>query len=359
MVQSDLQWFAAGMPHSTILALLRFFGVSDQWLSSFKTFLEASLRMSNEEGAEVQARKRGAPMAHIIQLFLGETILFAMDIAVNQEASMNLYRLHDEFWFCGEPDRCATAWKTMQDFAKLMGLEFNLKKTGSVYFRNAGRRRPAMAQTLPDGNVRIGLLKLDSDSCEWIIDQSLVNAHIKQLQKQLAECNSILAWVQTWNSCIGRFFQQTFGDPANCFGGKHVDGILQTHQKMQRELFNDGQGTGKSVTDYLKTLIEDRTGVADVPDSFVFISEELGGLGLRNPFISFLAIRDGVLEDPYQYMDQFKKDETKAYRMAKEKFDLLTEREKRQRYRSVFDDDYANVSPSFDQFLSMEDYTRC
>ena len=122
--------------------------------------------MSNEESAGVRTRKRGAPMAHILQLFLGEIILFAMDIAVNQEVSMNLYRLHDDFWLCRESDRFATAWTTMQGFAKLMGLEFNLKKTGSVYFRHDGRRRSDIVKTLPEGNVRVGLLKLDSDSCE-------------------------------------------------------------------------------------------------------------------------------------------------------------------------------------------------
>ena len=116
---------------------------------------------------------------------------------------------------------------------------------------------------------------------------------------------------------------------------------------MQRELFNDDKGTGHSVTDYLRILIEERTAMADVPDSFVFLLEELGGLGLRNHFISFLAIGDGVLQDPYKYMDQFKKDEAKVYRIGKENFDRLTEHEKRKRYRSIFDDDYANASPCF------------
>jgi hypothetical protein len=358
MVQSDLQWFAAGMPHSTILALLRFFGVPDAWLSWFKIFLEAPLRMSNEVGAEVRTRKRGTPMAHVLEMLLGEVVLFVMDIAVNQEAGINLYRLHDDFWLCGKPDRCAAAWKTMQRYGKLMGLDFNRRKTGSVYFTKDHHRDKEIVDTLPEGNVTVGLLKLDPDSCDWIIDQPQVDAHIKQLQKQLAECKSIFAWVQTWNSCIGRFFQESFGSPANCFGQKHVDSILQTHEKMQRELFNDGKGTGNSVTDYVKNLIEERTGVADVPDSFVFMPEELGGLGLRNPFIPFLAVRDEVPHDPYKFMDNFKEDEAKAYRTVKEDFEGLAERDKRKRYRSIYHDDYANASPSFGEFLSMEDFTR-
>jgi hypothetical protein len=32
---------------------------------------------------------------------------------------------------------------------------------------------------------------------------------------------------------MGRFFQDTFGKPANCFGQAHIDAILDTHAQMQ------------------------------------------------------------------------------------------------------------------------------
>lgn len=55
-----------------------------------------------------------------------------MDLAVKQEAEILLYRLHDDLWLCGEPEKCAKGWKTMQRCAQIMGLEFNMSKTGSV-----------------------------------------------------------------------------------------------------------------------------------------------------------------------------------------------------------------------------------
>jgi hypothetical protein len=77
-----------------------------------------------------------------------------------------------------------------------------------------------------------------------------VDAHVAQLQKQLANCDSILSWIQTWNSCIDRFFSHTFGEPAFCFGRQHVDSILSTHKRIQSALF----GTS-NVTSHLMSMI--------------------------------------------------------------------------------------------------------
>jgi hypothetical protein len=97
IVQSDLQWFAAGMSHSTIFAILRFIGTPEEWIAFFHKFLEAPLNMGpvspdSTEPSQVQIRKRGVPMAHSLQKLFGEVVLFFMDLAVNQEAEMLLYR---------------------------------------------------------------------------------------------------------------------------------------------------------------------------------------------------------------------------------------------------------------------------
>jgi hypothetical protein len=72
----------------------------------------------------------------------------------------------------------------------------------------------------------------------------------------------------------------------------------------------------------------------------------------------FLAIREEFAHDPFKFMDNFKEYEAKAYKTVKENFEGLAERDKRKRYRSIYHDDYANASPSFGEFLSMEDFTR-
>lgn len=358
VLQSDLHWFGAGLPHSTVLTLLRFFGISETWLAFFRKYGEAPLRMSDAPDVEVRVRKRGLPMAHALQKMLGEVVLFALDVAVNREAGTQLYRLHDDFWLCGEPAVCTSAWETMKQFVKLMGLEFNGKKTGSAYISTGSETKRGVLDVLPKGDVAIGRLKLDARFGSWIIDQAKVDAHVRQPRKQLASCTSIFSWVQTMNSCIGRFFKHSFGEPANCFGRRHVESVLRCHENMQRELFNDTDGTGSSVAEYLKQLIANRIGVLDVPDSFIFLPEELGGLGLRNPFVSFLVVQDHSCHDQTQKMEDFKTQEARAFKIAKEEFEGLGGLDKRYRFKSIYHESYNTALAEFKEFMGFEEYTR-
>ena len=212
VVQSDFQWFATGLAHSTIFAVLRFMGFQEDWIAFYKKALEPPLDMLN--GKPVRTRKRGLPMAHVFEKLLGELVLFFLDLAVNQEANMLLYRFHDDLWLAGKPQDCAKAWQTMEKFTSLMGLEFNKHKTGSVYLvEGEGRvRDESIVNALPKGPVIMNFLVLDPKTGEWIINKEHVQQHVEQLQKQLTGSKSVLEWVKTWNSCIGRFFSYTFGE---------------------------------------------------------------------------------------------------------------------------------------------------
>jgi hypothetical protein len=306
VIQSDLQWYATGLSHSTIFAVMRFFGFSETLVSFYRKVLQAPLNMVRNAGdspsGEPRIRQRGVPMAHAPEKLTGEIILFVMDLIVNKATGMLLYRLHDDLFLCGEPSLCAQAWKAMEEFADVMGLEFNKSKTGSVYLTGPERNRDVEIEALlPEGVVRIGHLLLDEESSEWILDQDQIDEHVTQLRKQLAACNSILDWVKTWNSCISRFFSHTLGEPAYCFGLKHVDSVLQIHQQIQKVLFGSSshssvddknqQATEGNVVDYLKSKIKERFGISDIPDAFIFLPEQLGGLGVKNPFIPYLAFR--------------------------------------------------------------------
>ncbi len=261
-----------------------------------------------------------------------------MDLAVNHEANMLLYRLHDDLWLCGDPAKCAKAWTTMERCAKILGLQFNQSKTGSAYLADENDKDPHVQNTLPTGKVILGFLELEAKTGQWVIDHHQVAAHVKQLGKQLAGCTSIFSWIQTWNSCIGRFFNYTFGQPANCFGQRHVEMILDTHRMIQEELFGNpasGHAKRNNVTEHLQKSIEERCGVIDVPDAFLYFPEELGGLSVRNPFISFLVVRDQVLKDPESRMREFLKDEREAYNMAKKNFEALNERDRLRRLHAI------------------------
>lgn len=351
VVQSDLQWYATALPHSTLWAVLRFWGVPEDWISFFQKFAEAPLRMNATPGEDVRIRKRGIPITDAFEKFFGECVLFSMDVAVNRLSGMTLIRFHDDLWLSGEPKKCADAWKTIEGFVKVLGLDINTNKTGSVYL--AENQDANITTRFPKGPVCMGMLQL-TDKGKWTIDQKQVLAHVRQLNKQLGQCTSIISWIQTWNACMGKFFQNTFGKPANCFGQAHVDAILETHANMQRQLFESHDG---SVTEYLREQIFHRFGVEDVPESFFFLPEEFGGLGLQNPFIPFFILRDQLLTSPLNRVTQFQKTERKEYKDASETFAALSNSEKQRRFRRAFDSPSEHASILEEPFFTFEEYT--
>lgn len=340
------------LPHSTLWAVLRFWGMPEDWITFFKKFAEAPLRMTATPGDNVRTRKRGIPITDAFEKLFGECVLFSMDVAVNRLVGMTLIRFHDDLWLCGEPSKCAHAWDTIKEFVKVHGLDINTSKTGSVYLAKS-TRDDEIASKFPDGPVSMGLLQLTADG-EWAIDKKQVSAHMRQLHKQLGQCTSIISWTQTWNACMGKFFKNTFGKPANCFGQAHVNAILETHANMQRELFESHNG---SVTEYLREQIYNRFAVENVPDAFFFLPEEFGGLGLQNPFIPFFVLKDQLLENPIKRIEQFQKVERKKYKEAAEAFAALSDSEKHRRFKNAFDGTSKHSSVLNEPFFSFEEFT--
>ena len=375
LIQTDLEWFATGLSHSAIFAAMRFLGYSEPVIAFFKKVLQAPLNVQSSPDSPSnqgpKTRRRGVPMAHAPEKLIGELILFMMDLVVNQEDGMLLYRLHDDIWLCGEPEHCAKAWKAMTGFANVMGLKFNKNKTGSAYLVKSERQRnPKVAGVLPKGQVGIGHLLLNPETEKWEIDQAQVKNHVRQLKKQLNDCRSVLQWVQTWNSCIGRFFSHTFGEPAFCFGGDHVDSILATYQWMQRVLFNadeDAVASSVGVVDHIKGMIQDRFGATEIPDAFIYLPEQLGGLGLRNPFISFLVIRQDLQgKSPEAIIKGLHEDEREVYKERQKRFDELGNVESRVA-RNAATGHFAKDKDSIknrltaeerENFFSFEEFTR-
>ena len=64
-------------------------------------------------------------------------------------------------------------------------------------------------------------------------------------------------------------------------------------------------------------MIKDKFGVEGVPDGFLFFPVELGGLGVQIPLIRPLQIRDAVLENPLDLLEEFEHQERETYRVAK------------------------------------------
>jgi hypothetical protein len=160
----------------------------------------------------------------------------------------------------------------------------------------------------------------------------MVNYHISELRKQLHSKQKIIfGFIQAWNTHAATFFTSNFGRATNCFGRLHVDDMLATHERIQREIFAVGFMGGNddckdtratSVVDHLKRVIAKRFGTSNIPDGCFFFPVEVGGLDLQSPFISLLQIRDSIIESPSNLLDEF--DETERKPMPRLKLDLIT-----------------------------------
>ena len=350
-VRSDFAWFGPSLPHSTMFAVLKFFNVSDRWISFFRRALEAPMKFV-EDGpdASVRIRKRGTPISGPLSDMLGETVLFCLDFAFNSRTNgARLYRLHDDIWFWGAEKTCVAGWAVMTEFAQLMGLDFNQEKTGSVRITRNSNIPKALPASLPKGDVCWGFLKLDAATGRFLIDQSKVDDHIEELRRQLAACKSVFDWIQAWNVYGARFFTNNFGRPANCFGRAHVDMMLETFSRIQYKLF---ASTGGSVTSTLKKMLTDRFGVQDIPEGYLYLPMATGGLDLKSPFVNLYLIRNKITSVPDILMDHFFECEEASYRLAKSLFDKGTVPRLAPipfNFKTEFGDQ---------DFMSIEEYTR-
>ncbi|OCK90807.1 uncharacterized protein K441DRAFT_577843 [Cenococcum geophilum 1.58] len=363
IVKSDFESFATSLPHSTILSVLKFIGVPEDWLVFFKKFLECPLNMGpviRGTADQVRIRKRGVPVGHGFEKLFGETVLFFMDLAVHQEAGMLLYRLRDEAWLCGKPEKCTKAWNAMCALSMVFGLNFNRNKTGSVSLGNTNAESNETV-SIPHGELTLGFLNLEKNYGKWVIDQSKVDTHIRHLRKQLSSCTSILSWIHAWNTSAGHFAGHLFGEPANCLGKEHLDSLFAVYEKIERSIFGDSNGIASSLTDHIKHLLVTRFGATSVPDAFIFMPEQFGGLGVLNPFTT-LSLSHNVFEKPEKVMQDFLKEERAAYDKAKERFEILGQQGRLRKLEVIYPDKDKIASiftdGDTDTFMSFEEYTR-
>ncbi|RYP00511.1 hypothetical protein DL764_006480 [Monosporascus ibericus] len=381
------------LPHETVLAVLDFFGVSKPWLGFFARFLRAPLRFVEDDDdgqQQPRTRCRGTPASHVLSDFFGEAVLFCLDLAVNRATDGGdvLWRAHDDFWFWSRDHGAAVkAWGAVSEFAAVTGTRANATKSGSVRIPPKDQPEPmvcdneddvgrALRPALPEGDVRWGFLRLSPRTGRFEIDQDMVDRHIADLRGQLRDKRrrGVIAFVQAWNTYAATFFTANFGKPAHCFGREHVCQMLETHHRIQRELFSPPSSSSSSppslldsgstvegsstvvnnIVDYLKVTLEQRFGIQDVPDAYLFFPMELGGLDLRSPFVSILQAHDGGRPgDPEAAVERFLEAECDAYARLKAIF--------KDRGPVLYRTDDACWKPSADDrrtFMSFQEYAR-
>jgi hypothetical protein len=341
------------LPHQTVITVLEFLGVSKKWLTFFSLYLEAPLLFlaDGETGAEPRKRRRGAPASHTLSDVFSETILFCIDFSINRRTNgAFLYRLADDFWFWShDHDKVTTAWSEVRKFARTMGLTNSKAKSGSFSVNREYTNETAESDALPAGRIGWGMMYFDPDTLRFKIDQNMVDEHIDELKKQLTAKKSVFDWIQVWNAYANAFLTSNFGRAAHCFGRDHVDEILATHRRIQTSLFGV-----KDVAQHLKSMIEDRFGVQNLADGFLFFPVELGGLELKSPFVSPLQIRDSFAATPAKILDDFQESEMQEYRDLRAEFDKGNDPE----YRDDVDEPNWKPSEDADVFMLFEEYAR-
>ncbi|KAF1956435.1 hypothetical protein CC80DRAFT_563311 [Byssothecium circinans] len=286
------------LPHETITTVLDFFGVSFRWLYFFQTFLGPPLKFNDDPASEPRLRRRGTPGSHTLGDVFGEVVLACLDFAVNQATDGGLlHRVYDDICFWSKDyEKCTKAWASVLEFSAVMGVKINESKSGS-------------------GDIRWGFLYLDPSTGRFEIDEDMVTDHIEKLRKQLKGTNSVIAWIQAWNTYT-TFISSNFGKAANCFGRQHVDKMLATYRHIEESIFDGG-----NVVQFLKQMIAERFDVKDISDGFLYFPVELGGLALKSPYVGLLQIRQSVKAKPNDMMKDYLKVEREDYEYAAKKFD--------------------------------------
>lgn len=122
--------------------------------------------------------------------------------------------------------------------------------------------------------------------------------------------------------------------------------MLATHRQIQESVFDGG-----NVVQYLKQMMNERFGVSNLPDGFLYFPVELGGLELKSPFVDLLQIRDSVKADPYDLLDEYEENEKDDYAEAKRRFDK-DDLESVRRRQQIF------LPKNADIFFDMAEFTK-
>lgn len=318
IVRTDMDWFGPSLPHESIITILRFFGVPPEWLEFFRTFLRMPIRFPGE--TETQTRVRGTPISYALSGFFGEVMLFGLDFAVNQHADgLFLYRIHDDIYFWDpNPSRCVRGWKTMNKYADLVGLSFNISKTGSVCVGGDLR----LASELPTGDIRWGFLKFDTEEARFIIDQAQVDEHIKELRRQLSKTKSILGWISVYNKYLAFFVRNFGGRPAECLGRTHIVDMSRTLVRIQGEIIGGDDSGRKGVIEHLENELANRYGVHDLPKGYFYLPLSVGGLAVRDPLIDIIVMGESMTTNAVAFIKSALSNEVETYEAAKLQWEI-------------------------------------
>lgn len=320
-LQTDFKWFGPSVPHSTLVALFKFFHIPPRWIAFFEKFLRPNIKFEGVD-SEPKRRVRGIPMSHTLSTVFGELLLFTLDFKINQVTGSNLYRIFDDIHFWGSTEACISAWDTLKHFAEAMGLELNDEKSAAIVCRS-GPASPT-PPGLPSGPVHWGFLELAHDA-SWIVNEQSLNEHCAEMKLQLSACPSIFSFVQAYNTYL-RFFLNNLGHPSYCFGRNHLDMVARTLVKIQSNVLLDlTEGRHNNVISYLRERIKNSPHLKaedyTVPEGFFYFPVKLGGLDISNPLVSCFGHPLDLPDEPDSLITNARQQDRDEYEETKREYE--------------------------------------
>ncbi len=308
VLQSDFEWFGPSLPHSTLLAIMKYFHFPAELVHFVKEFLSMHMKFE-EDGANgpIVTRKTGIPVSFQLTDGISELLLFVLDFAVNQKTTGSfLYRNHDDLWFWGQPEKCAVAWETICEFTEVMGLRLNKDKTGSAHAVDESNARyipvdKSVIRRLPEGKLKWGFLSFDANEWKWTANKPAIKEHMGELHFQLKSRTAVMAHIQAYNAYIQNFLPNNFGPVFIGLGDSHPIMVLEALQYALQCLYAGGESDKDSDTErpaadaaeHVRRMIQSHFGEHyEVPDCFLYMDIENGGLGLANPVPAFAQYVD-------------------------------------------------------------------
>lgn len=217
VVQADLESFGPSVVHDAALIALEYFDVSKEWLEFFKKFLQPRLSLASNEVPESVVR--GVPTSHRLSSLFGETLLFLLELLVNQKCNgMRIYRISDEFWFWDNvAENVTKAWVTINTYGKMIGLKVKESRSGSVSIYSdemikkleTSKNVICGPPPLPQRNIHWGYLELHSNGM-FTIDENAITTFLDEMQALVDKSECVLEWINVFNN-YSAFFVRNFG----------------------------------------------------------------------------------------------------------------------------------------------------
>jgi len=311
VVQADLETFGPSIIHEAALIVMEYFGVNKDWLEFFQKFLQPRIKFV--DGVESTKVQRGVPSAHVLSSLFGETLLFLLDFLINQKCNgMRVFRVSEELWFWNsEVEHVKTAWQSIQTYGKMVGLKVNESRSGSVAVlseeelkkqgADAEHKKFCVPSPLPQRNIHWGYLELYS-SGHFKIDKKAIEKFLQEMKVLLEKSECVLEWITIFNQ-YSAFFIRNFGKSAIASGKQHLDQIVEALRTIYLGVLGNNPSDPVEVLRHRYPKLKE----ANIVDAWAYWPLERGGLGLVNPFIGIMALRETFSELLSTEEDYFKK----------------------------------------------------